>query len=103
MVPIIWRASSFLVFFVFPLRGWIFHKPNRKEEEETEQQQTYQFTQSYNILHRLQVHLTFITHTNINTICDRTCEKGPCRASFQNRVITTIGKVGFELQNALHT
>ena len=26
------------------------------------------------------------------TICDRTCEKGPCRASFQNRVITTIGK-----------
>ena len=25
-------------------------------------------------------------------ICDRTCEKGPCRASFQNRVITTIGK-----------
>ena len=26
------------------------------------------------------------------TICDRTCEKGPCRASFQNRVITAIGK-----------
>ena len=25
-------------------------------------------------------------------ICDRTCEKGPCRASFQNRVITAIGK-----------
>ena len=25
-------------------------------------------------------------------ICDRTCEKGPCRASFQNRVIATIGK-----------
>ena len=25
-------------------------------------------------------------------ISDRTCEKGPCRASFQNRVITTIGK-----------
>ena len=24
--------------------------------------------------------------------CDITCEKGPCRASFQNRVITTIGK-----------
>ena len=26
------------------------------------------------------------------TICDRTCEKGPCRASFQNRVNATIGK-----------
>ena len=25
-------------------------------------------------------------------ICDCTCEKGPCRASFQNRVITTIRK-----------
>ena len=25
-------------------------------------------------------------------LCDRTCEKGPCRASFQNRVITAIGK-----------
>ena len=25
-------------------------------------------------------------------ICDCTWEKGPCRASFQNRVITTIGK-----------
>ena len=24
-------------------------------------------------------------------ICDHTCEKGPCRASFQNRVITAIG------------
>ena len=46
---------------------------NRKEEEEweieegemEEQQQTYQFTQGYNILHRLQVHhltLNFITH-----------------------------------------
>ena len=28
----------------------------------------------------------------MHIICDRTCEKGPCRASFQNRVITTIGK-----------
>ena len=28
----------------------------------------------------------------LTCICDRTCEKGPCRASFQNRVITTIGK-----------
>ena len=40
---------------------------NRKEEEgETEQQQqTYQFTKGYNILHRLQVHhltITFIIH-----------------------------------------
>ena len=25
-------------------------------------------------------------------ICDSTCEKGPSRASFQNRLITTIGK-----------
>ena len=39
---------------------------NRKEEEgETEQQQAYQFTQGYNILHSLQVHhltQTFIIH-----------------------------------------
>ena len=44
-----------------------FQKQNRKEVEEWEtvQQQTYQFTQGYNILHRLQVHhltLTFIIH-----------------------------------------
>ena len=32
---------------------------------------------------------TSLKHT---IICDRTWEKGPCRASFQNRVITTIGK-----------
>ena len=38
---------------------------NRKEEEEgeTEQQQTYQFTKGYNILHRLQVH-----HLTISTL-----------------------------------
>ena len=72
MVPITRRASSFLVYFVCRLRGWSFQKQTRKEEE-TEQQQTYQFTQGYNILHRLQVHhltLTFIIHNkyNINTI-----------------------------------
>ena len=63
MVPIIGRASSFLVFFVCMLRGWEF---SRKEEKETEKQQTYQFTQSYNILHRLQVHYLTLT-SNINT------------------------------------
>ena len=65
MVSIIRRASLFLVIFVCTVRGWSFQKQNRKEEEETEQQQTYQFTQGYNILHRLQVHhltLTFIIH-----------------------------------------
>ena len=45
------RVSSFLVFFVYTLRGWRFKKQNRKEEEEGEtEQQTYQFTQSYIIL-----------------------------------------------------
>ena len=34
---------------------------NRKEEEETEQQQIYQFIQRYNILHSLQVHLQTLT------------------------------------------
>ena len=42
-------------------------------------------------------HYTFSAGTTFSHginmyICDRTCEKGPCRASFQNRVITTIGK-----------
>ena len=66
MVPIIGRASLFLVFFVCTLRGWSFQKQNRKEEKETEKQQTYQFTQSYNILHRLQVHCVTL-NSNINT------------------------------------
>ena len=56
----------------FPLQGerthslyfWSFQKQNREEGGGTEQQ-TYQFIQGYNILHRLQVHhliLTFIIH-----------------------------------------
>ena len=63
MAPITRRASSLLVFVVCMSRGWSFF---REEEGETEQQQqTYQFTQGYNILHRIQVHhltLTFIIH-----------------------------------------
>ena len=58
MVPITGRASSFLVFFVCTLRGWSFQKQNREEERGTEQQQTNQFTQGYNILHRLQIQNT---------------------------------------------
>ena len=51
MVPITGRASSFLVFLEF--------KKKDREEVGTEQhQQTYQFPQGYNILHRLQVHTT---------------------------------------------
>ena len=52
MVPITGRASSFVVFLKF--------KKNKKNK-----QQTNQFTQGYNILHRLQLHhlnLTFIIH-----------------------------------------
>ena len=61
MVPITGRASSFLEFL------FVCMYVNRKEEEgETEQQlQSYQFTQGYVTLHRLQVHhltLTFIIH-----------------------------------------
>ena len=40
--------SSFLVFLEF--------LKTKHRGEGTEQQQTYQFTQGYNILHRLQVH-----------------------------------------------
>ena len=60
MVPIAVQASSLLVFFCMNV--------NRKEEEEWDtgqQQQTYQFTQNNNIIHRLQVEhptLTFIIH-----------------------------------------
>ena len=60
MVPIARRASSYLVVVCMYV--------NRKEEEEgeTEQQlQSYQFTQGYITLHRLQVHhltLNFIIH-----------------------------------------
>ena len=55
----------------FPFQGERAHSlffcihVNRKEEGETEQQQTYQFTKGCNIFHRLQVHhltLTFIIH-----------------------------------------
>ena len=51
------------------LRGWSLQKHNRKEKEKEgateQQQQTYQFTQGYNIFHRLQVHhltLTIVIH-----------------------------------------
>ena len=46
-------------------KTWFPLHVNRKEEGETEQEQTYQFTQGYNILHILRVHhltLTFIIH-----------------------------------------
>ena len=58
MVPITGRASSFLVVVFCMHINW-------KKEETEQQQQTYQFTQGYNILHRLQVHHlipTFIIH-----------------------------------------
>ena len=49
---------------------------NRKEEDETEQQQkTYKFTLGYNILHRLQVYhltLTFIIRNNYHISLIRT-------------------------------
>ena len=50
--------SSFHVFLEFS-------KTNQRGEGTEQQQQTYQFTQGYNILYRLQVHylaLTFIIH-----------------------------------------
>ena len=52
MVPITGRASSFVVFFKF-------------KKQQQKKQQTNQFTQGYNTLHRLQLHnltLTFIIH-----------------------------------------
>ena len=55
MVPITGWARSFL----------LFQKQNGEEGETEYKQQAYQFTQGYNILHRLQVHhpiLTFIIH-----------------------------------------
>ena len=69
MVPITGRGSSF---FEYSFCMYV----NRKEEEdgETEQQlQSYQFTQGYITLHRLQVHhltLTFIIHNQyyVNTL-----------------------------------
>ena len=84
-----------------------FTKQNRKEEETEQQQQTYQFTQGYNILHRLQVHHLTLTYIIHNTILHTYCMwqylgKGPMSSIFQNRVIATIGKSSFELQNALH-
>ena len=56
MVPIVGRESSFLVFLEFS---------KSKQWGGGTEQQTYQFTQGYNILHRLQVHhltLIFIIH-----------------------------------------
>ena len=58
MVPITGRASSFLVFMEFS-------KTKQRGGGTEQQQQIYQFTQGYNILHRLQVHhvtLIFIIH-----------------------------------------
>ena len=57
----------------FPLQGerghssyfWSFQKQNREEGVTEQNEQAYQFTQGYNILHRLQEHhltLTFIIH-----------------------------------------
>ena len=45
-------------------------------------------------IHISQSNFSFHVQTSLKhtIICDRTWEKGPCRASFQNRVITTIGK-----------
>ena len=57
-VPITGRASSFLVFLEFSKT-----KQNIEEGGEEQKQQTYQGTQGYSILHKLQVHhlsLTFI-------------------------------------------
>ena len=58
MVPITGRARSFLVFLEFK-------KEKEKRMGDRTKQQAYQFTQGYNILHRLQLHhltLTFIIH-----------------------------------------
>ena len=96
MVPILRRASSFLVV--------VFIHVNRKEEEkgETDQQQ---FTKGCNILHRLQVYhltLTFIIHNKyISTlylykyihipICDRLCENQTCRGKIGTTIQAKIG------------
>ena len=58
--------SSFLVFLEF-------QKQNREERGQKKKLQTYQFTQGYNILHRLQVHhltltLSYTMNINMNTI-----------------------------------
>ena len=48
-----------------------FSKTKQREEGTEQQQQTYQFTQGYNILHRLKVHhrtLTFIIHNKYSPI-----------------------------------
>ena len=74
------QSKEYLLEKWFPLQGELIPcifcmHVNRKEEEwETEQQQqqqpqTYQFTQGYNILHRLQVHhLTLIFIIHISTL-----------------------------------
>ena len=75
MVPTTKRASSFLEIFVCTYVRFQRQNRKEKEEKETEQQQTYKFTQGYNIFHRLQVHhltLTFVIHnkyTNCKTAC----------------------------------
>ena len=48
---------------------WSFQKENREERGTEQLQQTYHFTQGYNILGRLQVHhltITFIIHNKYN-------------------------------------
>ena len=60
-----YRASE-----IIPCIFGVFKKKIERKGGSDKKQQTYQFTQGYNILHRLQVHhltLTFIIH-NINTI-----------------------------------
>ena len=64
MFPIPRLASSFLVFFCMYVKRLELKK--KKSRGEMEQQQTYQFTQGYNILHRLQVYQHYIyIHTYI--------------------------------------
>ena len=59
MVPITGQARSFLLFLEFQ------KKKNREDGVTEQNQKAYQFTQGYNILHRLKVHhltRTFIIH-----------------------------------------
>ena len=52
------------------MSGISVQKQNREERGTEQQQQTYQFTQGYSILHRLQVHhltLTVIIHNKLHT------------------------------------
>ena len=68
MVPITGRGSSFLVLLEFS-------KTKQRGGGTEQQQQIYQFTQGYNILHRLQVHQTliFIIHKYLYTYRHMNC------------------------------